>query len=222
METQLRAEDVRVLGALIEKELTTPEYYPLTLNALTNACNQKSNRDPVVAYDSKTVVRTIESLREKRLAVMVTGAGGRVPKYKHSFDRRFQLNEKEVACLAVLMLRGPQTIGEIRGRSGRMYDFADLEEVASTLNGLTTRGEGAYVVQLPRQPGRKEARYAHLLCGEPEIPEDEEQALAYEPARQAAMAENERIAKLEEELAALRSEFENFKREVTEFKAQFE
>ncbi|MFQ5641990.1 MAG: YceH family protein [bacterium] len=221
MEIQLNETETRVLAALVEKELTTPEYYPLSLNALTNACNQKSNREPVVAYDEKTVVRAIESLREKKMAVMVTGAGSRVPKYKHSFARRFQLDEKEVAVLTILMLRGPQTIGEIRGRTGRMYDFSDLADVSATLDGLKKRGDGAYVVQLPRQPGRKEARYAHLFCGEPEITKHDVEP-RFEPARQAVMAENERITKLEEEMAKLKKELEALVQEFLEFKKQFE
>ncbi|MFQ5652897.1 MAG: YceH family protein [bacterium] len=221
MEIQLTPVEVRVLGALVEKEHTTPEYYPLTLNALTNACNQKSNRSPVVSYDEKTVVRALESLREKKLVLMVTGAGSRVPKYKHAFDRRFHFDRPEVAVLCTLMVRGPQTVGEIRGRTSRLYEFRDLDEVENTMQGLMTRGEGAYVVQLPRQPGRKESRYAHLFSGEPDIPEDEV-APKLEPARQMVMAENERLATLEGELQALRQEMEELRNQFLAFKKQFE
>ncbi len=221
MIAQLNQTEVRVLGALIEKELTTPEYYPMTLNALTNACNQKSNREPVVSYDEKTVVRTIESLREKGLALMVTGAGSRVPKYRHTFARRFQLDEKEVAVLCVLMLRGPQTVGEVRGRSARLFEFKDLEEAEQTLRGLASRGDGPYVKQLPRQPGRKEARYAHLFSGEPEIPEEAYEARP-ETARQAVAAENDRITKLETELETVRQELAELRQQFDSFRQQFE
>ncbi len=221
METILSDEEARVLGALIEKELTTPEYYPLTVNALTNACNQKSNREPVVTYDARTVLRTVENLRGKNLTMMVTGAGSRAAKYKHTFARRFQFNEKEVAALCVLMLRGPQTVGEIRGRSGRLYDFQDLAEVENTLNGLINRGEGAYVLQLPRQPGRKESRYAHLLCGEVEIPEESYES-KYEPAPRDMAVENERIALLENEVEQLQQQITELKTEFETFKQQFE
>lgn len=220
MQDELNSAEVRVLGCLVEKELTTPEYYPLTLNALTNACNQKSNREPVVSYDEKTVVRAVESLREKQLALMVTGHGSRVPKYKHSFARRFQLNEKEAAILCSLMLRGPQTVGELRSRTGRMYDFPDLAEVEQTLHVLSTRGEGAYVVRLPRQPGRKESRYAHLFSGEPDLSE-ETSAPTREPALQTVQAEDERIAKLEAEVQALQDALQRLEQAFTEFKQQF-
>lgn len=213
--------EVRAMGCLVEKELTTPEYYPLTLNALKMACNQKSNREPVVSYDDKTVVRAIESLREKQLALLVTGHGSRVPKYKHTFARRFQLNEQEVAVLCVLMLRGPQTVGELRGRTARLYEFSDLAELTETLHSLSARGEGAFVMQLPRQPGRKESRYAHLLSGEPEITE-EVLALPREAAVRAVFAEDERIAKLEAEVQELRAELEELKQRFGDFKQQFE
>ncbi len=213
--------EVRAMGCLVEKALTTPEYYPLTLNALKMACNQTSNREPVVSYDDKTVVRAIESLREKQLALLVTGHGSRVPKYKHTFARRFQLNEQEVAVLCVLMLRGPQTVGELRGRTARLYEFSDLAEMTETLRSLSARGEGAFVMQLPRQPGRKESRYAHLLSGEPKITE-EVLALPREAAVRAVFAEDERIAKLEAEVQELRAELEELKQRFGDFKQQFE
>ncbi len=221
MEIQLNDVEIRVLGALIEKERATPEYYPLSLHALTNACNQKSNREPVVAYDEKTVVRAVESLREKNLSLMVTGAGSRVSKYKHTFNRKFQLNEKEVAVLCILMLRGPQTVGEIRGRTGRIYNFPDLADVSATLDGLMTRGEGAYVVQLPRQPGRKEARYAHLFSAVPESPMEERESTV-EQGRQTARLENDHTLRLEKEIEILKHDLVTLKQEFAEFKKQFE
>ncbi len=217
MDIQLNEVEVRALGALIEKELTTPEYYPLTLNSLTMACNQKSNRDPIVAFDNKTVLRAVESMRDKNLTMLVTGGGSRVAKYKHTFARRFQFNEKEVAVLCALMLRGRQTVGEIRGRSARLHDFADLGEVSATLNGLMKRGGGAYVIELPREPGRKESRYAHLFCGTPVIPEVAIQR-GPEPVRGTLVAENDRFAKLEEEISFLREELTRLKSDFDEFR----
>jgi uncharacterized protein YceH (UPF0502 family) len=211
--------EVRVLGSLIEKEITTPEYYPLTLNALVNACNQISNRDPVVSFDERTVARALESLREKKLTWMVTGIG-RVPKYEHRFSEALKLAEQELAVLCVLMLRGPQTVGEIRGRTGRLYEFKELEEVDLTLQALMT-AEPPLAVKLPRQPGTKESRYAHLLAGEVQV-EEREVAPRLEPATLEVRQENERIAKLEEELAHVRSELAELKQQFVDFKKQFE
>jgi uncharacterized protein YceH (UPF0502 family) len=211
--------EVRVLGSLIEKEITTPEYYPLTLNALTNACNQISNRDPVVSFEEKTVARAIESLREKKLAWMVTGVG-RVPKYEHRFTEALQLAEQEVAVLCVLMLRGPQTVGEIRGRTGRLYEFKELEEVELTLQALLS-AEPPFVVRLPRQPGTKESRYAHLLAGQVHI-EEREVTPRLEPATIEVLQENERMTRLEADLAQLRAEIQDLKQQFFAFKTQFE
>ena len=219
MDQILTTTEVRVLGSLIEKELTTPEYYPLTLNALTNACNQISNRDPVVSYDDKTVARALESLREKKLAWMVTGVG-RVPKYEHRFNEALQLAEQEVAVLCVLMLRGPQTVGEIRGRTGRLYEFKELEEVELTLQALMA-AQPQLVTRLPRQPGTKESRYAHLLAGEVQF-EDREVTPRLEPATIEIREENERLAKLEGHVAELRADLELLKQQFLEFKKQFE
>ena len=168
MEALLNVVELRVLGALIEKKITTPEYYPLTLNSVTTACNQKSNRDPVVSLEEKAVARALEGLREKGLARQVSGVDMRVPKHYHLFDEKMCLTRPQIAALCVLMLRGPQTVGEIRGRSGRLYEFTDLEEVERVLMELVERSEGALVVRMARQPGRKESRYAHVLMGEPE------------------------------------------------------
>lgn len=219
MDQILTQVEVRVLGSLIEKAITTPEYYPLTLNALTNACNQISNRDPVVSFDEKAVARALESLREKNLAWMVTGIG-RVPKYEQRFAEAYKLAEQEIAVLCVLMLRGPQTVGEIRGRTSRLYEFKELEEVELTLQALMT-SEPPLAVKLPRQPGTKESRYAHLLAGEVQI-EEREAATRLEPATLEVLQENERLSRLEEEVAQVRGELAELKQQFVEFKKQFE
>ena len=162
----LDAVEVRVLGSLIEKEATTPEYYPLSLNALINACNQKSNRDPVVEYDEETVYDSAARLREKKLVLLNTGSG-RVNKYSQRISETLNLGRRELAVLCTLLLRGPQTLGEIKDRSERMFDFADLAEAESVLEKLAEWPNGALVKKLTRQAGQKEARYAHLLSGEP-------------------------------------------------------
>ena len=219
MEQTLTPVEVRVLGSLIEKEITTPEYYPLSLNALASACNQISNRDPVVSFDEKTVARALESLRDKQLIWMVTGVG-RVPKYEHRFTEQLKLAAQEVAVLCVLMLRGPQTAGEIRGRTGRLYEFKQLEEVELTLQVLMS-AQPPLVTKLPRQPGTKESRYAHLLSGEVQV-EEREVATRVEPATLEVRDENERIARLEQELTRVRGELTDLKRAFLEFKRQFE
>ena len=212
--------EVRVVGALVEKQVTTPEYYPLTLNALVNACNQISNRDPVVAYDEQTVARAVESLRAKNLVYVFYGSDSRVPKYKHMLANIHSLSPPEVAAMCVLMLRGPQTVGEVRGRTGRLYTFSDLAQVESTLEELARREE-PLVVKLPRQPGRKEARYAHLLAGAPEVDESRPEPRV-EPAVREARAENERLARLESEVETLRAEVDELRRQLEEFRKQFE
>lgn len=212
--------EVRVVGSLIEKQVTTPEYYPLTLNALLSACNQISNRDPVVAYDEQTVARALESLRGKNLVYVFYGSDSRVPKYKHMLPNIFGLSPAELAAMCVLMLRGPQTVGEVRGRTGRLYNFADLAEVEATLDGLAQREE-PIVLKLPRQPGRKEARYAHLLAGAPEVEEGRPEPRV-EPAVREVRAENERLARLEGEVEALRGELAELRGRFDEFKKQFE
>jgi uncharacterized protein YceH (UPF0502 family) len=203
--------EVRVLGALIEKEATTPEYYPLSLNALVNACNQKSNRDPVVDYDDDIVADALASLREKRFSLTVAG-GSRVNKYSQRISETLNLGRRESAVLCVLFLRGPQTLGEIKDRSERMFSFADLAETEIVLEKLATLPAGALVKKLPRQPGQKEARYAHLLSGEPDL-----EALA-----EAAPAGGQptRVAQLEEDLRELRSEFNDLKRRFEALEAQ--
>src|SRR5271156_1780022 len=162
MDLLLDPVEARVLGSLLEKEITTPEYYPLSLNALLNACNQKSNRDPMVHFDEETVDRVLDVLRDKGLLLNITGAGSRVPKYGHRLSEKLNLGRREMAVLCELMLRGPQTLGELRTRAERMHPFDDLAEVESVLDRMPE-----LAVKLPRRPGEKEARYAHLLSGAP-------------------------------------------------------
>jgi len=213
----LSATEVRVLGSLIEKAITTPDYYPLSLNALTNACNQLTNRDPVASFDETAVVRALDGLREKRLASVYSGAESRVAKYKHSFTDAILLTPAEVALLCVLMLRGPQTVGELRTRAERLFKFDTLPEVDETLTALAARTPQPLITKLPRQPGTKESRYAHLLSGPVEI----DLSPRPEPATLAVRAEDERLAKLEaevtalgRELAELRQQFEAFRRQL--------
>jgi uncharacterized protein YceH (UPF0502 family) len=205
MEFQLDPAELRVLGSLLEKEIATPDYYPLSLNALLNACNQKSNREPVVAYDEDTVEAALEALRVKGLAVRITGSDSRVPKHGQRFTEKFNLGRREAALLCVLMLRGPQTVGELRGRSERMYTFEDLEAVESTLHRLDEMG---FVQKLPRLAGSRESRYAQLLGGPVET--EEEEAPATTAAR--GPSERDRIAALEREVAELKQQFEEFRR----------
>src|SRR5688500_6284196 len=200
----LSATEVRVLGSLIEKQITTPDYYPLTLNALVNACNQLTNREPVVALDDQTVVRALDGLRDKRLATLFTGAESRVAKYKHTLTDAVLLTPGEVALLCVLMLRGPQTLGELRTRSERLFTFDTMPEVEETLNALAARQPQLLVAKLPRQPGTKESRYAQLLSGPiATSAATAEVSVRPEPATLAVRAENERITKLEQETADL-------------------
>lgn len=210
--------EARVIGALIEKQLTTPEYYPLTLNALVAACNQKTNREPVVVYTESAVQKSLDDLRERNLAYVFYGSTSRVPKYKHILDKVYELDPSEVALVCVLMLRGAQTLGELRERTGRLYEFSGLGEVNENLDNLMRRDE-PLVVKLERQPGQKEVRYAHLLSGEVA-------AAAYQPQEKSPpagqTAGNERIANLESELENLRNELSAFRQAFEEFKKQFE
>jgi uncharacterized protein YceH (UPF0502 family) len=219
METVLSEAEVRVLGCLIEKEMTTPEYYPLSLNALTNACNQKSNRDPVMALAEEDVVRALNRMRFNQLTV-VSGESSRVAKYRHLLAENMGLVPAELAVMCELLVRGPQTVGELRTRCERMHSFPDLAAVEEVLKELIER-DNPLVVRLPRQPGRKEARNAHLFSGMPDMTAEEHE-LSPEPARVRVTAENERMAKLEEEVAALRSEVAGLRQIVEEFKSQFE
>jgi hypothetical protein len=211
--------EARVLGSLVEKDITTPDYYPLSLNALVNACNQKSNRDPVMSLNEEAVRRALNSLNEKGLAGNGSGAGdSRVPKFEHRMQEAFNLMRPETALLCVLLLRGPQTPGELRGRAERLHRFEDLTDVQATLQRLMSRDEPLAKV-LPRQPGTKEARYAHLLCGDkPEW----DSPVAVTEDRSENSADTERITRLEEEMSALRKEMADLKDEVARFRRQFE
>lgn len=220
----LNATEVRVLGSLLEKQITTPDYYPLTLNALTNACNQLTNREPVVAFDETEVVRALDKLRDKRLATLFTGAESRVAKYKHTLTDALLLTPAEVALLTVLMLRGPQTVGELRTRSERLFKFDTLPEVEEALNALAARQPQPLVAKLPRAPGTKESRYTHLLSGPAEAASPPAKPVD-EPRRSTAGeggAENDRIAKLEADVATLRRELADLHAKFAEFRKQFE
>jgi uncharacterized protein YceH (UPF0502 family) len=213
--TRLNEFEVRVIGSLIEKEVATPDYYPLTLNGLVHACNQKNNRNPVVGYDEETVTRALNELREKKLAYVFFGAESRVAKYGHLFPKAYGLTPAETALMCVLMLRGPQTTGELRGRTANLYNFATLSEVEVALEGLTTREDGALVTCLARLPGMKEPRYAHLLSGEVELDAPELKA-------HASPRGNDRLDRVEESLTALRQEVAELRAQLVEFRKQFE
>jgi uncharacterized protein YceH (UPF0502 family) len=218
MDMVLDDAEVRILGCLIEKELTTPEYYPLSLNALTNACNQKSNRDPVVSYDEKAVVRALDGLQEKGLARKTNAPGSRVPKYLHTVLDQFDLATEEMAVLCELMLRGPQTVGEIRTRAERMSAFENLEAVERALQGLMDHAP-PLAVKLPRETGRKECRHMHLFSGGTGTEDTVYEGSAGPPAT--GVPTRERIIRLEEEIARLGAELEGLKRAFTDFKSQF-
>ncbi len=208
--------ECRVLGALIEKDITTPDYYPLSLNALVNACNQKNNRDPVMNLDENTVRDALHSLQEKRLAGPAGGADSRVTKYEHRSQEVFNFTRAETAIMDVLLLRGPQTPGELRGRTERMYRFEELSDVQASLQKLMQR-EPPLVKMLPRQPGTKEARYAHLLAGDVEG-----YTVPPEAASTRASDDDSRVARLENEVAELRRELGDLKQQMESFKRQFE
>ena len=221
MDVLLSPVEVRVIGALIEKEITTPDYYPLSLNALTLACNQKSNRDPVMDLDEKTVVRSLDHLNEKKLARRVLISGNRVPKYRHTILDLFEFSPYELGLLCALFLRGPQTVGELRARTTRLCKFKELAEVEATLQGLMDRDDGPFTVKLPREVGRREQRYAHLFCGEVTV-EDADITPTLEPATLEVQSEYERIAALEQEVVSLRKELKELKQQFIAFTKQFE
>jgi len=206
--------EVRVLGALMEKETATPDYYPMSLNALINACNQKSNREPVMNLDEAAVREALDRLNEKGLAGPISSAESRVTKYAHRLQETFNFDRRETAALCVLFLRGPQTPGELRGRTERLYRFDGLEAVESVLHRLIER-ESPLVKKLPRLPGTKESRYAHLLAGDVEA--GVELSAAPEAGR-----ETERLARLESEVAALQKEVADLKQQLRDFRRQFE
>jgi len=211
--------EARVLGSLIEKDITTPDYYPLSLNALVHACNQKNNRDPVMNLDESAVRDALTSLQEKRLAGPAAGADSRVAKFEHRLQEVFNFDRREIAVVCVLLLRGLQTPGEIRSRTDRMFHFEALDDVVSTLDRLAQR-EPPLVLMLPRQPGTKESRYAHLFSGEPQIAVDtgsSDLASTKAPANSA-----DRISALEEEVARLRAELSEVQQQLAAFRKQFE
>ena len=214
MNVLLSDNEVRALGALVEKEITTPDYYPLSLNALTNACNQRSNRDPVMSLTESDVTEALEGLRDKRLAREVSSFDSRVPKYAHQLADAFNFDRRETAVLCVLLLRGPQTPGELRGRTERMYTFDDLPAVEAVLHRLAER-QPPLVRQLPRRPGTKESRWAHLLAGEVETWEPP-------PSSPDAPPEDERVRRLEAEVEEIRREVADLKHQLNEFRKQFE
>ena len=215
----LTPNEARVLGALIEKQITTPEYYPLTLNSLTLACNQKNNRNPVTSLTEAEVELALDSLREKNLAYVFYGSTSRVPKYKHVADN-LHLRAAELAAITVLMLSGAQTVGEIRTRGTRLYEFSGLEEVEEALHSLSTKDSEPMAIKLPRQPGQKEARFAHLLSGEVSVEQMSEEPASNKTARRSHDAE--KVAGLEERVEALAAEVEGLRRQFEEFKKQFE
>ncbi|HET8825632.1 MAG TPA: YceH family protein [Terriglobales bacterium] len=219
-ETQLQLTDIeaRVLGALIEKDITTPDYYPLSLNALVNACNQKNNREPVMNLDENGVRDALSSLQEKRLAGPAGGADSRVTKYEHRLQEVFNFDRRETALLCVLLLRGPQTPGELRGRTERMYRFETLDDVQSGLQKLMDRQPPLARV-LPRQPGTKESRYMHLFSGDVAV--DYVPPTATPMARVSGDQAEMRITSLETEISSLRREIAELRRELAEFKQQF-
>jgi uncharacterized protein len=216
MPLELSPIETRVLGALLEKERTTPEYYPLSLNSLIVACNQTTNRDPIVSYDDRTVEQGLDRLREKKLAMLVHTAGARVPKYRHTLLDSYNLDAREVALLCVLMLRGPQTPGELRSRTERMCGPMTLPEIEKYLEELT-RGGDPLVRVIPARPGQKEKRYVQLLSGEPELDNFTSPPM---PAA-ASVSERSRIDTLEAELNALKSEFRALREELADFKKLF-
>ncbi|UTV30211.1 YceH family protein [Photobacterium atrarenae] len=208
--------EARVIGCLLEKEVTTPDQYPLTLNGLTTACNQKSNRDPVMALDEATVMDTVESLKVKRFIQEVTGFGSRVAKYQHRFCNTefstLQFSPQEKAAICVLLLRGPQTAGEIRTRTNRLCEFADVKEVEAVLAKLSDPERGGYIVKLPREAGKRDSRYMHLFSGDVDV---ESLAQVEQTVGGSGSPADDRVAQLELEVAAM-------KQDIAELKAQLD
>ncbi len=222
MEFELNPIEQRVLGCLIEKEMATPDHYPLTLNALVNACNQKNNRYPVMELDTATVQNTLYELRmEHKLAVEVSASGSRVMKYRHNFSEHWSFSLSQMAILCELFLRGPQTPGDLRAHCSRLHALADSNEAEMLLNQLKDNEEGCFVVQLPRQPGKRERRWAHLFGAAPEIQEEEpEEAPAIE--MQTGPSRIERIQTLEDEVVDLRQELGDLKKQFDAFNTELE
>jgi uncharacterized protein len=223
--------ETRVLGSLIEKDITTPDYYPLSLNALVNACNQKNNRDPVMTLDEETVRQALGTLQEKRLAGPASGADSRVTKFEHRLQEVFNFDRREIAIVCVLLLRGPQTPGELRSRTERMYHFEALDDIVSTLERLAQR-EPPLARILPRQPGTKESRYTHLFSGEPPVDSAgtadaagtcaDRQSKGPLSANAGANSVTDRLMTLEEEVVRLRQELTEVQQQLAAFRRQFE
>lgn len=222
MDFELNPIEQRVLGCLIEKEMATPDHYPLTLNALVNACNQKSNRHPVMELEQATVEHTLYELRsEHKLAIEVTSTGSRVPKYKHNMAERWSFSLSQMAILCELFVRGPQTPGDLRAHSSRLHTLADSNEVEEILHELRTHEEDSFVLQLPREPGKRERRWAHLFGGEADIPMEQPEVIDTVEV-QNGPSRIERIQLLEYEIIDLRQELSELKAQFEAFKTAFE
>lgn len=215
--TPLGAEELRVLGCLIEKQFLTPDVYPLTVNSLVNACNQKTSREPVVSYDDDTCLATLDMLQHKGLATRITGADHRVPKYRELLGERTNMRLSEIAVLCVMMLRGPQTLAELKERTQRIHEFATIEDVEATLDRLMERERQNLVVRLPKLPGHKEVRYMHLLGGPVSV---EELTAAVTAPRH--VPQDDRVARLESEVAALKEQVQRLEDELHRFRQQFD
>jgi uncharacterized protein len=221
MEALLNQVEARVLGALIEKQITTPSYYPLTLAALTAACNQKNNRNPATSLNEQDVARAILTLRDKHLAWETAEAGARVMKYSHNLSQHFEFSDQQLAVVCELMLRGPQTSGELRTHCERMHPLGDIAQTEAVIQSLIDYPDSPLAAKLPREPGRRENRLTHLLCGEVVLPPESLKPLP-EPATLAVRAENERLAALEDEVKNLRTEVDTLHRQLADFSKQFE
>jgi uncharacterized protein len=203
--------ELRVLGSLMEKSRTTPDYYPMTVNSLIAACNQKTSRNPVVQYNEETVVLALNTLKRRGLVSTATGGTDRVVKYKHNFAIVYPVIPSQVAIICLLILRGPQTPGEINTNSGRLYEFESIEEVQEMLENLAS-GDIPFIKQLPRRPGQKEVRYMHLLSG---VTEWNDEEFTQEPAKRSSGELEARVAKLEQELTELREAFDKLMKELS-------
>ncbi len=210
----LNAEEIRVLGSLLEKSKTTPEYYPMTLNALQTACNQKSSRKPVVQYDESTIIQVIDTLRKKGLVSTVVGGGSRVTKYKHNLAIQFPILPQELAVLCLLFLRGPLTVGEINSNSGRLFDFENLDEVQELLNKLSSDNP-PFIKQLSKRPGQKEVRYIHLFSDFDENSYEDDTTPSLPSNNASINLLEERVAYLEDKLNTLREEFDELMKQLS-------
>jgi uncharacterized protein len=213
MNIELSPIEARVIGCLIEKQITTPDQYPLSLNALVNACNQKSNRDPVMSADEAAIQTTVDHLARKHLVIEKSGFGSRVPKYQHRFCNTefgtLKFTPQELAIVCELLVRGPQTPGELRTRAARMASFSDVGQVETALESLSSRADGPFVVRLPREPGRRDSRYAHLFSGAVTMPAPTEEPITGSPM--AAAPASSRLERLEEEVRQLQEELKDIK-----------